>query len=145
MAGLQQWLIGLTVAGLFSIAMITYAINFAADNNSEVDISDDSQISNLVSQQNENLSSFAEKTGSTYESIANSTVTAGSQTTTAPGSFTISPPTAVGLVKNIFLASYVKIFGSDSGFGVFLTTLFAILSMITIFMIWKAWVGGQPN
>ena len=145
MAGLQQWIIGLISIALISVAIIMYAINFASDNDAVVDISDDSEISNLLSQQQENLSSFSGASESTYASIANSSVSSGSQTTTTAGAFTITPPTAVGTIKNIFLAGYVKLFGTDSGFGIFLSTFFSILSMITIFMIWKAWVGGQPN
>ena len=145
MAGLQQWVIGLATMGLLSVALIMYATNFAVDNDAAIDLSDDSQISNLLTQQNQNLSSFSGTSESTYASIANSTVTTGSQTTTSVGSFTLSPPTAVGLVKNAFLVGYIKIFGTDSGFGIFLTTFFAMLLTITIAMIWKAWIGGQPN
>lgn len=145
MAGLQQWVIGLISIALFSVALIMYAINFASDNDAIVDISDDSGITSLLTQENQNLSSFSTESESTYASIANSSVASGSQTTTTAGSFTISPPSAVGAVKNIFLAGYVKVFGTGDGFGIFLITFFSILSMITIFMIWKAWVGGQPN
>lgn len=145
MAGLQQWLISLVSIALLSIALIMFAIGFASDNDAVVSISDDSEISNLLTEENENLSSFSSSSESTYASIANSSVGAGGQTTQTAGSFTISPPSAIGAVKNIFLVGYTKIFGSGAGFGIFLGVLFAIFSTITIAMIWKAWVGGQPN
>ena len=145
MAGLQQWIIGLIMIGLFTIAIIMYAVGFASDNDAEIDISDDTQVYGLVSQQTTNLSSFSESGASTYTSIANSSIGSGGQTTQTAGAFTISPASATGVIKNIFLTGYIKIFGTNNGFSIFMITFFGVISMITAFLVWKAWVGGQPN
>lgn len=147
MAGIQQWIIGLLMVGLFSFAIIGYAINFADDNDAVVDISDDSQILGVKSGIEGNLSSSSEGAASAYTSITNISIGSGSQTTQTPGLFTssLNPTSAIGVVKNIFLVGFVRVFGTNSGFGIFSIVFMSILTIITLAMIWKAWVGGQTN
>ena len=52
------WTISLVMIGLFAIAIIGFAINFASDNNSPVDIADDTEISNLYSDTKTDVSNF---------------------------------------------------------------------------------------
>jgi type IV secretory pathway VirB6-like protein len=130
--------------GLFSIAIIGFAVNFAKDNNAAVDISNDEQISNLYAEQKSNLSSFGSQSESTYESILGASVEAG-QTTPKGGQFGITPLSSLSVVKNILKVGYIKIFGSDSNFGVFLTALISVLVFTFALLIWKAWIGRIPD
>jgi len=148
MAGLQQWVVGLIVLGMFSIALVAYAISFAESNDAEIDISADPQILELQTGVVGNLSEFSGSGGSgesTFNLIGNSSVASGSQTTTTAGALISAPLTAIAVIKNIFLIGYVKIFGSGGGFGIFLGVVIGLFLVISGFLVWKAWVGGQPN
>lgn len=141
---LGKWVVGFILFGMFSLALIGFAVNFALDNNSAVDISDDSQITSLQSNLNSNLSGFGSGSESSTASIINSSVATGSQTTQTGSQFAITPTNAIGIGKSIILVGYYKIFGTNSNFNIFLYALFGILTFITGLVIWKAWIGRQP-
>ena len=128
----------------FTIALLGFATNFATDNNSFIDIADDSQITNLNNQVSSNLSEFREGSESTYQSIIESSIDAG-ETTTSGGQFAITPPSSIAIGKNILEVGYVKIFGTGSGFGIFLGTLIAAFGFMLILLLWKAWAGRMPD
>lgn len=140
-----QWTVSLVLIGLFAIAIIGYAVSFANDNNAAIDISDDPEISSLNTRVQGNVSQFISDSEGTYNSIINSTIAAGDTTTASGGQFKLTPASAIGTVKNIIQTGYVKIFGSDSGFSIFLTALFSLIGFITILLAWKAWAGRNPE
>ena len=142
--GLLQNTITLIVLGLFVIAILGFAINFAKDNNAPIDISDDSEISNLYTETSGNLSNFRGGSQSTYESIVEASIDEG-ETTPSGGQFAITPVQSISVTKNILRTGYKKIFGTDNGFSIFLTTLISIIVFTIALFVWKAWVGRIPD
>jgi hypothetical protein len=139
-----QWTISLVMIGLFTIAIIGFAINFAADNDSPVSLSDDPDISNLYDDSGENVVGFDTSSEDTYTSILNSSITE-SGSTTGGGQFALTATNTVGVVKNILKVGYTKIFGTSSGFGIFITTFLGLIVFITVLLIWKTWAGRMPD
>jgi hypothetical protein len=142
---LQKWVVGFVLFGLFTLALIGFAMNFAADNGSAVDISSDSQIVALYAGTSQNLSVLGAASETSTNSIINSSIAFGGQTTQTGGQFAITPASAVGIGKNVIQVGYYKIFGTGSGFGIFFFTLMGLITFISGLMIWKAWVGRQPS
>lgn len=140
----MQYTIALVMISLFSLAIIGFAINFASDNNSVIDIADDPQILSLNTNVKSNLSSFREGSESTYQSIIESSIETG-ETTPSGGQFAITPLNALFVAKNILQVGYIKIFGTGSGFGIFLGTLLGVIGFIFALFIWKAWIGRIPD
>jgi hypothetical protein len=147
MEGQIGWTISLVMIGLFVVAIIGFAVNFASDNNSPIDIADDPEISNLYTSVVGNLSEFGEGAQDTYGSIINSTISpsAASGTTATSGQFAITPTNTIGVTRNILNVGFKKIFGSNSGFGIFLTTFLGLIVFITGLLIWKTWAGRTPD
>lgn len=143
--GQIQFTIALVMIGLFSVAVIGFATNFANDNSVAVDISDDSALSSLYTKQTGNLTQFGNDTQATYSSIANSTISAGDETTRSGGQFKITPVTAITFATSILYTGYTKIFGSDSGFAIFITTFLGLIVFIMGLYIWKTWAGRNPE
>lgn len=143
--GQMQWIISLITIGLFTIAIISYVTLFASDNNSAIDISDDTQVSGLLVTTTSNVSSFTPEAESTYASIINSTIAPGSITTTGSGQYAITSTSAIGTSKNIIQVGYQKIFGSGNGFGLFMTALLGIIGTVTILYVIKLWRAGIPD
>lgn len=142
--GQIQFTTSLVLIALFTIAIVGFAVNFAIDNNAVIDISDDAQISSLDSNVQSNLSNFREGSQDTYQSIVESSIESG-QTTPSGGQFAVTPISAIGSVKNILQVGYIKIFGSGSGFGIFLASFLALLGFIFGMYIWKTWAGRLPD
>jgi len=142
-----QWTISLVMIGLFTIAIIGFAINFAADNSSPVDLADDPELSGLNIDTKTNIEGFDTGAENTYASIVNSSIspTSSSGTTATAGQFAITPVNVIGTVNNILKVGWSKIFGSDSGFEIFLTTFLGMILFITGLYIWKTWAGRSPD
>jgi hypothetical protein len=147
MEGQIGWTISLVMIGLFTIAILGFAINFATDNSSPITITSDSELSNLYTSTGGNLSGFSTGAQSTYGNIINSTISpsAASGTVATSGQFAITPANLISVTRNILSVGYSKIFGSDSGFGVFITTFLGLIVFITALLIWKTWAGRSPD
>lgn len=142
--GQIQFTTSLVMIALFSIAIIGFAIHFAQDNSSYIDIRNDSSVYNLKAFSEGNLSDFRGGSSSTYQSIVESSITQ-ADTTPSGGQFAITPTSIIGTVKNILQVGYVKIFGNNGGFGIFITTFFSLIGFIIGLLIWKTWGGRNPD
>jgi hypothetical protein len=143
--GQIKFTIALVLIGLFTVAVLGFAINFAVDNTVYVDIANDSEISDLYTRTGGNLSNFAGNSEESYQSIAESTLDQGDITTLSGGQFKITPVSAMGLAKNVLRTGYIKIFGRGSGFGIFITTFIALLVFIAGMLIWRIVWGRQVD
>jgi hypothetical protein len=137
--------VSITMAILFTVAILGFAINFAADNNSVVDIADDSIVNSLYSDTKANLSKLETDSNNTYQSIVSSTVESGSSTFRSAGALEITASNLLPTFYNILRVGYSKIFGTDSGFGIFIITFISLLGLIMILYIIKTFIGGSPD
>jgi hypothetical protein len=143
--GSMQWIISLTLISLFSLAVLSFAIGFANDNDSSINIANDPQIMTMKTGVEGDVSNFQSESENTYASIINSTIEAGSTTTTGSGQYAITSGSTIGGAKNILLIGYQKIFGSDSGFGIFIIIFLSIITFVTILYVVKIWRAGLPD
>ena len=140
-----QWTISLVLIGLFTIAIIGFAVNFAADNDAAFSLADDPELSALSKYTRDNTSEFNVQSANTYTSILNSSITGAGSTTQTGGQFTLTATNSVGVVENILRVGFTKIFGGSSGFGIFITTFLGLIVFITVLLIWKTWAGKIPD
>lgn len=134
--------ISLVMIGLFSIAIIGFGIGFASDNNAAFSIADDPELAQFNLQAKGNASGFNQDAEDTYRSLINTTVNDESGVPTTTGTFAITPTNAVGTVSNVLQVGYTKIFGTGSGFGIFLTSLISILAFMIALYIYKTFRGN---
>ena len=142
--GQINFITSLVLIGLFTIALLGFALNFASDTGAEVSLASDSEIMAMSSGIEANTSAFTSSANQTYYDIVGSSVETG-DTTTSGGQFALTPINAIGTVRNIMLVGYHKIFGTDSGFEIFILTFLAMLTFIIGLYIWKTWKGGMPD
>ena len=136
--------VSLILIGLFAFALIEFAVNFATDNSSPINILNDSDIVALSSDIQQNVSDFKSSSSSQYKSIVETTI--GKEGSVAPsvGPFAITPLNVIGIIKNILKVGYLKIFGQDSGFGIFFTTFTGIILFMIGLYIYKS-LRGFPD
>ena len=133
----------LIMIALFSVAIISFCVSFASDNDAAVDITDDPELSALSTETSSGVSDFKDDSEGTYSSILGTTVEPGSDVIQSAGPFAITSGNVIDITKNIIYLPYKKIFGSGSGFGIFFTTFMAFLGIIVILLIYKA-LRGNP-
>jgi len=143
--GQIQFTVSLVMIGLFTIAIIGFAMSFANNNTVYVDINDDPELAELFTNVSSNSATFADASGNTYDLIGSSTIGAGDTTTTSGGQFKITPGSLISSMTSILKTGYVKIFGNGSGFGIFITTFISIIIFIIGLLIWKTWAGKIPD
>lgn len=127
---------------LFTIAIIGYAIGFANDNDAEIRIDQNPDISSMNVFARANLSAYESKTEKTYASIANTTIETGSDVIKSPRVFTITWSNLFDTLNNIMTVMYSSIFGRGGTFAIFLTTFGAMILLLFAFYIIKAWRGN---
>jgi len=127
---------------LFSIAIIGFSVGFAKDNDAAMSIIDDPNISSLDVVTRSGFSGLEEDTEKSYASIVNTTLETGSDVIKSPSVFTITWRNLFGTFENIVTLGYRTIFGKGGTFGIFLTTFLAILGIMFVLYIIKAWRGN---
>jgi len=142
--GQIQLITSLILIGLFTVAILSFAVNFATDNDAVISLSDDAEISSLISDTETNLEQFEEDSEDTYTSIVETTIESGSGVAPSTGSFAITPLNSLSIAKNIMKVGYVKIFGTGTGFGVFLTSLISLLVFMIGLYLYKT-LRGFPD
>lgn len=141
--GQIQLITSLILIGLFSVAVIGFGLGFANDNNAPVSIANDPEITRLYDQTGGNLSGFDSSSEGQYQSIIQTTTTSGGTAPTS-GPFAVTPFNAIGVAKNIMKIGYVKIFGTGSGFGIFLTTFIGLIVFMLGLYVYKT-LRGAPD
>jgi len=138
--------ISLVMIVLFTIAIISFSVSFANDNDSVVYITQDPELSALDTQTTSGISTFKDEAEGTYTSIIDTTIEPGSDVAQSTGPFAITPGNIIDVTKNIIYLPYMKIFGGDegdNGFKIFFTTFTAFLIFISGLLIYKA-LRGNP-
>ena len=142
--GQIQLTMALIMIGLFTVAIIAFAVNFAIDNDAAVKITDDAEMSSLYSSTSGDVGDFGTDSESQYQSIIETTLEAGADSPQSVGAFSVTPLNAIGVVKNILQVGYKKIFGTGSGFGIFLTSLIAVITFMIGLFLYKT-LKGMPD
>lgn len=143
--GLIKYLGALLLVGLFTFAVISMATNFANDNNANVDISDDSNLTAIKTNIETDIVNFKSDSQSSDESFSNSTVDSTGATFRTGGPFqknTIRPKQMFKQTTDVVRS---KIFQGDENLGVFLTALVSFILLVGTLYIIKAWIGRNPD
>lgn len=134
----------LVLMGLFSVAIVSFAIGFANDNDSAISLADDPELSSFDTRVEGNMSDFGEASEDTYSSILNTTISPGSDVPQSAAPFAITPLNALGVFRSILYVAYEKIFGVGTGFGIFLTAFVSIIVLMLGLYVYKT-LRGLPD
>lgn len=143
--GHVKFISGILMTALFIMAILMFSFNFAIDNNSPINLQNDTDYVIMNTELSQNLSQFTTDSASSSETLASSTLASGDTATATGGQFKVSFGTSMNMVYSALKGGYKKIFGSDTGFGIFLTALTSLLVYLGALYIYKAWIGSNPE
>ena len=132
----------LILVALFGFAIVMFAINFGIDNNSAINLGDDSDFEIYNASIRGDLNDVLTEVNSSSETFSSTTLDQGDQSASSGGQFKVTTGSAMGIATDTIRVGYKKVFGSDNGFGVFLTALLSILLFMAVSYAWKAWRGN---
>jgi hypothetical protein len=138
-----QLTVSITMIVLFSIAIIGFSLGFANDTGAELSISDNTDISSVYTDSIESSSQLKSDSEGTTESILDTTVEPGSDVVPSAAPFAISIGGLRSALTNVISLPITYIFGGfGSPFGIFFTTLMAIIALLFILYLVKTWKGN---
>jgi hypothetical protein len=141
-----KFIVGLVMAGLFVIAIMTYAFNFASDNNAAIDLGDEDRFAVSKSEVEANTTQFVVKDINTSSrTFEESTLEAGSEVMEEGATFKVGRKSLLSSVKSTLSLVRTYIFGGSSDLNIFLTAIFSVLSFIGIRYVYKSWIGKNPD
>lgn len=134
----------LLLFAVFSIAVVTFMITFAYENNASFNLDDEAGWNNTNNVVKENLSTYHINVINSSTSFYESEILEG-ETVQTGGQFKLGPATALSATQNYAKQGYKAIFGNDPAFAIILTTLFSFLGFVLVMVIWKTWAGRNPE
>ena len=140
--GQIKMITSIVMSALFVLAIVVFSIQFGADNNSGVLLGDDPEYSEIQDSIVGDIREFNQDANTSSNTILSTTQEAGDQSASSGGQFKVTATTAITLVTTFLTLSFGKIFGNDTGFGIFLTAIISILLWIIGLYIWKSWKGN---
>jgi len=143
--GLAKLWIAMGMIMVFSLAVISFMVGFAEDNEVAVDISSSPAISGLQTDTETQGSSFISTSNSSSEAYSLSTITTESETTATGGIFKNTPSSAITATRNIIKVGFDEIFGNDDDLAIVPGVLLSFLVILSFLYGWKVWKGGNPD
>lgn len=133
---------GLVMSILFVLALTVFAINFGVDNDASVLLSSDEDYANIQNDLTGQIQDFNSDSNTSINTLMATTQEAGDQSASSGGQFKVGALTALDIATGMVTVGFVKIFGQDTGFGVFLTALLSVIAWTLGLYIWKSWRGN---
>lgn len=131
---------------IFSIAVLSFGMQFGTDNNAYTLLINDSDFDTIKDDLTQNQTAFKSNTDESVDALLESTIEGGDEVQRTGGQFKVTFSTIVTMVTSTLTGGFQKIFGSDvSGFGIVLTLFLGLLTYIGALYVYKAWVGKNPD
>jgi len=128
---------------IFVIAIVSFAVQFADDNDTRVNLGDDEEYSSMKSGLDSEVEQFKQDANTSVTAIGKTTISTQTEATEGGTAFKVGPWTLLGMVRIAITSTYTKIFGPE--FGVIFTAFLALLGIVMGFYIYKTLAGRNPD
>lgn len=130
---------------VFIISIIAFSVGFAADNQSDISLTDDSRFNDLSNNLRSNATEFQSEAENVNSRFFSTTLESGDEHAGGGGQFKGGVVTAGTMTVTGFTAAFDVIFGGGSEFSFIKTTFVSLLMMIGTYFAIKAWLGRDPE
>lgn len=130
---------------IFSIALISFATQFATQNDAAVSLGDDPDIGTYTTSARTDTIAYNTEINGTLTSYEESQIIAGSETLVSGSVFKQKKAGPIGTFFSMIGLVQTKIFGGNNDFTIIFSTITATVLLIGTFFSWKLWKGGNPD
>jgi len=142
--GMESTLKNSVFIAIFVIAIITFTINFAIDNDSDITLANDTRYSSLSSDLQTNINTLENDSKTSNEILQKTSLAAGDQEIAGSGGqFKVGPYSAINMTINSFTTSFKTIFGPE--FYFIFVAFVSLMTLLIGYYVIKAWLGKDPN
>jgi len=136
----------LILFSVFVLAFVSYATNFATDNNAVVNVNDDEGFSGFSSKLESNITEFSvTEVGKSAEIFDESSLAPGDETAQSGQQFKTTVRSLARSMTTILALISANIFGGSPAFAVVTTALGGFLVFLALRYGYKTWVGRNPD
>lgn len=132
----------LVMITVFTIALITFGINFGYDNSTNINLADDAGFNSTRSKLESNVRAFKANSSESYEAFQKSTLSTDSGETEAGSQFKVTPANSLSMASEVLKETWNRIFGKGSEFAFIITGILGLLIFIIGLYAYKAWKGN---
>ena len=144
MGGIEPTVKNSVMIAIFVVAIITFAVQFANDNDSDINLSNDTRFDNLNNNLKQNLTQLKNDSETSKEILDLTSITGGDQEIAGSGGqFKIGPFTAISLTIMSIKTGFNSIFGED--FNFILIAFTSLLTFLIGYYIIKMWLGKSSE
>jgi len=133
---------GILLTGLFAISLITFAVQFASENDASYTL--DSEQQGAKDSINSSLTLFSSDINTSSSQFTESEVTL-TDSFSSGQTFKGGSGSSMSIVKSALQDSFGKIFGFNSQFSILFTSLISFLVLVSFLYVYKTWVGRNPD
>lgn len=142
--GMESTLKSSVLITIFVISIVTFAVMFAVDNDSDISLADDSRFTSLNSTLRANVSNLKSDSESSQEVLLKTSLASGdAEISGSGGQFKIGPFTAMAMTLSSLTAGFNAIFGPE--FSFILISFTALMVFLVGYYVIKAWLGRDPD
>jgi len=147
--GMESTLKNSFMLTIFIVSILTFAVMFAIDNDSDISISGDTRFDGLTSDLKDDASALEQEAESSRTILMKTTLETGDEHAGSGGQFKVGPFTAIGMSLKGMTAGFKTIFGGDSDetnpFTFIIISFATLMSFLIGYYVIKAWLGRDPS
>jgi hypothetical protein len=130
---------------IFVVAIVTFAISFAADNDSPVSLADDSRYNDLKSGLKSEAEQLEADATTAQTALLKTTLESGDEHASSGGQFKVGPYTAMFMTVFSLKRGFDTITGGSTEFAWILGLFAGLFTILIGYYIVKAWLGRDPS
>jgi hypothetical protein len=147
--GMESTLKNSFMIAIFIVCVVTFAVSFAVDNDSDITISNDSRFEELTGTIKTDLGALANESTSSKDILLKTTLESGDEHAGGGGQFKVGPFTAIGMAFEGTKVGFASIFGGEtertSPFAFILIGFVSLFVFLIGYYVIKAWLGRDPS
>lgn len=142
--GMEGTLKSSVMITIFVIAIVTFAVQFAIDNDSDISLGNDNRFTSLNSTLRANVTNMKADADVSQEVLMKTSLASGdAEISGSGGQFKIGPFGAMAMTVSSLTAGFNLIFGSE--FNFILVMFVALFTFLIGYYVIKAWLGRDPS
>lgn len=142
--GMETTLKNSVMISIFVICIVTFAVGFAVNNDSDISLASDSRFTSLNSSLQGDINQIEDDANSSYNILLKTSLTSGDQEISGGGGqFKLGPYSSMKMSISSLKTGFEAIFGAE--FNFILIAFTSLMVFLIGYYVIKAWLGKDPS
>lgn len=142
--GQVKFVVSILFIALFTIAIVSYVMFYAIDNNAATSLADSESFTEFNTSMREHMELFVVDMNESSEGFTKSTIVPGSEILQSPSIFQ-NLEFASRSISTVLHLMRTEVFGNNPAFMIILSSIAGFVILLAFLYIWKTLKGGDPD